>query len=222
MSTCLTTMAQSQCKAPSTLSICSTQTRIRVTDAAPNAAHMHAPVPLSFVSPATFFLSCCVSFCTMFIHSLFFKKLLMFAERLRKSQKTLQKQKVTGWKCSATHKREPLSRKKIRGRRWTLAANKGTTTQRRHDAALKQRIARFLDINIKDIVNSSQVCQESSTRFSIGDLLQVFWIFNGGAEKRKMEQFQKGINNTSSTHLFVAAGGTHFYPSIIFKPYFYL
>ena len=60
------------------------------------------------------------------------------------------------------------------------------------------------------------------TTFSIEDLLQVFSLFYGGAEKRKMERFQSRINNKSSMHLCGTAEAAQFNPSVILKPAFVL
>lgn len=60
------------------------------------------------------------------------------------------------------------------------------------------------------------------TAFSTEDLFLLFWIFYGGAEKKKT-QFQKGINNKSSVHLSWTAcwGETQVSPSIMFQPLFH-
>lgn len=87
----------------------------------------------------------------------------------------------------------------------------------------KQRLTCLCDINIQVLVNSSHDCQEKRiATFSTEDLLQVFWMFCAVAEKKKkMEPFQKEINNKSSMHLSGAAEETQFNSSIMFRPLFY-
>lgn len=109
------------------------------------------------------------------------------------------------------------------GKNWILRGNKGSDTWANAWCSIKTKLTHLPNINIQVIVNSSQDWQQRRiTAFSIEDLLQVFWIFYGVAEKRKMQRFQKGINNKSSVHLSVAAVETQFNPSITSNPLFYL
>lgn len=70
-------------------------------------------------------------------------------------------------------------------KKWSLSAMRPITGR-----STKQRLTRLSDINIKVLVNSSPDLQEKRiATFSSEDLLQVFWIFYGGTEKKRKEKW---------------------------------
>lgn len=90
---------------------------------------------------------------------------------------------------------------------------------------MDEELPRLLAINIEVMVNSSQDCQEKRiATFSIEDLLQVLWIFYGGAgekKEKKWSSFRKESIINQACIFGRLLRERQFNPSITFRPLLY-